>query len=384
MTIVLCGGGTAGHITPLLAVARELRRINPSVHLVYIGERNGKFAQIVARGNLFDEIKLIPAGKFRRYHGQSLLACIIDIKTLLFNIWDFFKFLAGISLSIWLIGRLKPQAIFLKGGFVSVPVACAARIYKVPYITHDSDILPGLANRLSARWARYHATALGSEYYPYPKESVREVGVPVDEKFQSVTMRDQQAAKKSIGMMPADPVLFITGGSSGARRLNKTVVQILPQILQKFPKLQVLHQIGAGNEDQYNDFSEAHKKRVKYFGVTASQHLYSAAADVIITRAGATAITEFAVQGKACIIVPNPFLTGGHQLKNAETFEQIGAAVVVQESDIKSNPDVLYKATVDLLNNPKKRNELAGKLQATQAGKKAAHDIAKLIVEVAR
>lgn len=381
--IVLSGGGTAGHITPLLAVARELKRTYPSASLVYIGERNGKFSHVAERGQVFDEIRLIPAGKFRRYHGQSLLSKLLDSKTMLLNVRDFFRFLAGAAHSVWLVGRLKPDVMFLKGGFVCVPVALAARLYKVPYITHDSDIMPGLANRLAARWARYHATALDPKYYPYPKETVREVGVPIDEHFQPVDPKQQREFKKELGLNPDDLMLYVTGGSHGARRLNKALVQVLPQIIEKYPRLQLVHQIGAGNENQYSQVPDRYKNKVTYFGVTAEQHRYSAAADVIVTRAGATALSELAVQGKACIIVPNPLLTGGHQLKNAEVYEQKGAAVVLQESELKDNPASLYDAIAELLEDFAKRQHLANALQSTQKGKQAAHEIARLILEVA-
>ena len=168
MKIVLCGGGSGGHITPLLAVAYEFRTRNPGTTLVYIGEKNGKFSYIAENSNLFDELYFVSAGKLRRYHGESLLTRLFDVKTNILNIRDVFRLLAGLVQSYFLFRKIQPDALLLKGGYVGVPVASAGRLHHVPYITHDSDALPGLSNRLAARWARYHATAMPAKYYSYP------------------------------------------------------------------------------------------------------------------------------------------------------------------------------------------------------------------------
>jgi UDP-N-acetylglucosamine--N-acetylmuramyl-(pentapeptide) pyrophosphoryl-undecaprenol N-acetylglucosamine transferase len=186
MKIVLTGGGTGGHITPILALAHELKRLNPDAYITYIGEQGGKFAELTAGNPDIDEIRAVYAGKFRRYHGESWLQRLFDFKTNLFNLRDLFYFAIGTLQALIVIKRLKPDVVFLKGGFVGVPIGLATAFWRVPFVTHDSDALPGLANRLVARWARYHATGMPAEYYPYPRKSVRHVGVLVSDRHKHV------------------------------------------------------------------------------------------------------------------------------------------------------------------------------------------------------
>lgn len=385
MTIVLCGGGSGGHITPLLAVARELRDHHKSVRLVYIGERGGKFAHIAAESKLFDELHYISAGKLRRYNGESFLTKLLDFKTNFLNLRDIFKLAAGLVQSYWLLRRLKANTLLLKGGFVCVPAAVAARAHGVPYITHDSDALPGLSNRLAARWARYHATAMPAQYYRYPRNSIRVVGVPTDTRFRAYSMAEQRILREKYGIPGKAPVLLVTGGSNGARRLNEAVINMLPELLTAYPDLRVLHQLGAGNDDQIASLAAEVKKRVTFFDFTSELFHMSAIADVIITRAGANTIADFAAQGSACIIVPNPYLTGGHQLKNAAVYADAKAGIIVSEAAMLSDgPDGLHRSVVTLLNNPEKRAELSKNLHALAPNESAAQALARILEEIAR
>ncbi len=293
------------------------------------------------------------------------------------------KLLAGLFQSYWLIKRLKPDALLLKGGFVCVPVALAARAHGVPYITHDSDALPGLSNRIAARWARYHATAMPAQYYNYPLDSIRVVGVPTDIRFKRYSAAEQRILREKYDIAPDAQILMVTGGSNGARRLNKAVISMLPKLYEDYPKLHVLHQIGAGNEDQIAQVDESVKKHATFFDFSSELFHMSAIADVVIARAGASFIAEFAAQGKACIIVPNPDLTGGHQLKNAQVYADANAAIIVYESELQSDPESLYNATTNLLSAPEKRIELAKNLHALTPTENAAKSLANLLYEIA-
>jgi UDP-N-acetylglucosamine--N-acetylmuramyl-(pentapeptide) pyrophosphoryl-undecaprenol N-acetylglucosamine transferase len=384
MTIVLCGGGSGGHITPLLAVASELRKKNRKLRIIYIGEKNGKFAHIVEdSGHLFDEKHFIYAGKLRRYHGESLKDKLLDWQTMLLNLRDIFKLLIGAWQSFWLLRRLKPNSLLLKGGFVCVPVALTARLLGRPYVTHDSDALPGLSNRIAGRWARYHATGQPAKYYNYPPESVRFVGVPTDERFRDYSASEKRILKEKYHMQSDDQVLLITGGSNGARRLNEAVIDVLPKLLKKHKNLYVFHQIGAGNDDQVAGFPEKLESRVIFFDFSAEIFHMSAIADVVITRAGASAMADYAAQKKTCIVVPNPYLTGGHQLKNAEVLSESGAAIVVSETDMLSDKKGLYQAVNSLLTDEAKRAEVAKNLHRLNPGRRAASDLADLVVQAA-
>lgn len=289
----------------------------------------------------------------------------------------------GLIQSYRLLKRLKPSAILLKGGFVCVPIALAARAHNVPYITHDSDALPGLSNRIAARWARYHATGMPAQYYAYPPNSIRVVGVPTDMRYQAYSEAEQRLLREKYGISQKAHVILVTGGSNGARRLNKAVISMLPKLFETYPDTHVLHQIGAGNEDQLAQLDEETKKHATFFDFSSELFHMSAISDVVIARAGASFIAEFAAQAKACIIVPNPYLTGGHQLKNAKVYADAEAAVIVNEAELQSDPDSLYNSVTMLLNNPEKRRQLSKNLHSLTPNENAAGSLAKLLLEIA-
>lgn len=294
---------------------------------------------------------------------------------------------AGFFQAVSLLRRERPAAIFVKGGFVGVPVGLAAAMLRIPYVTHDSDAIPGLANRLISPWARYHAVALPKKLYRYPQHKTVEVGVPVADDFHPVSMADQTAAKKALGYDERDTLLLITGGGLGAERINQAIILVTPELLSGQARLHIVHIAGRANEAamraSYNEkLAPAEQGRVKVLGYTEDLHRLSAAADLIITRAGATAIAEFAVQGKACLLIPSPFLAGGHQLKNAAALQHVKAVAVLDEKSLGDAPLVL--ATIaSLLEDNSTREQLAKSIQKV-AHPKAATELAELILKVAR
>lgn len=376
----MTGGGSGGHITPLLAVASELKQAG-NMQVVYVGQRGDKLARVVADNENIDEAKLILAGKFRRYHGEGLRQ-LLDIKTMFLNVRDAFLVAIGILQSIWYLLGHRPDVIFIKGGFVGVPVGLAAALLRIPYVTHDSDALAGLANRIIARWARLHAVALPQELYNYPPNKTITVGVPISNKYATVTPDIQQDFKEHLGLGRAKQLLFITGGGLGAQIINESFLAIAPRLLKEFPGLYVVH--GAGHlhagkvQKSYDGMNDEISSRVRVMSFIENQYAYSGAADVVITRAGATTMAELAMQGKACVIVPNPVLAGGHQLKNAYAYEKDKAAAVIEEQNLRQNPEVFYEVLKRLLGNNKERAELAKNLH-TFANPNAAKDLAKLI-----
>lgn len=374
--IILTGGGTGGHITPLLAVAHELKRQDPGCRVIYIGERNGKYASLTADNPDIDEMHSIFAGKFRRYHGESLVTRLFAVKTNLLNLRDFFYFAIGSLQAAVLVRRLQPDMILLKGGFVGVPVGLAAALLHKPFITHDSDTMPGLANRLVSRWARFHATGMPPEYYGYPKDAIRYVGVLVGPQYAHVDTGQQRAFRAKLGL-PADAkVILVTGGSGGAAVINRAVSAIALKLLEHDKSVHVLHQTGIGKGDVYGTFSH---ERLKLFELLNPMYLYSGASDLVITRAGANTMAELGVQSKACIVVPNPLLTGGHQMKNAKVWQQRNAAIILEEAAIKRDPSALLQITIDLLDDTKKRSKLARNLHDMTV-KDAAGKLAALLL----
>ena len=201
----------------------------------------------------------------------------------------------------------------------------------------------------------------------YPADKTVVVGVPLAHHYRPLSAKEVQGSRKQIGVPQTGRLLLVTGGGLGAQRLNHAVLAVTKELLDRYPDLAIIHQAGRANEaairQQYkNDLPEAYYQRITVKGFVTNLHLYSGAADVIITRAGATTMAEFAAQQKACIVVPNPLLTGGHQLKNAKVWADHHAVVLVTEEKIKQDDHALMPALVDLLDNPKKTAALGKRL----------------------
>jgi len=347
--------------------------------VVYIGEKNAKFGDLVT-GVDFDKNYWINAGKFRRYHNESWLKRLFDLKTNAQNFRDLFLFLVGYIQAWRLLGHLKPQLIFVKGGFVGVPVGLAAKVRGIPFITHDSDVLPGLANRIIGRWAAAHAVGMPKELYTYPSSNTYFVGTPVARTYQLVTQSIKAQYRQILGYNDLAKIVFITGGSLGSTTINGAVLAIAEQLLSSAPNTYIIHQTGKGNTGLYDNLPTQWQKNVfaqEYFD---DQYRYSAIADVVIARAGATTIAELAVQGKACIFIPNPLLTGGHQTKNGEFLSKKEAGVIIQENDLRNEPDRLKKAVQDLLTNSELRNAVSYNL-STCAVRNATEQLSSLLIK---
>lgn len=380
--IAMTGGGSGGHLTPLIAVAEQLQKIAPEYSIEYIGQRGDTLSDIMSEEpTLFSRVHTVRAGKFRRYHGEGLKQ-FLDVKTILLNIRDAVFLMIGCVQAFFLLRRMRPTVLFCKGGFVGVPVALAAWLLNIPYVTHDSDAIPGLANRLIARGATLHAVALPKELYMYPSHKTVTVGVPIAARFKRVTELLNQRAKESLGVPKTAPVLLIIGGGLGADRINKTIMADVTRLME-ITSLRVFHVVGRASEDAAKTYYDGallqnNRRRVTVYGFTNKVALLGEAADVVVTRAGATNLAEFSTQGKACIIVPNPLLTGGHQIKNAHAYKEKQAAVIVAEDHL----DELVTAVTMLLDNPAKREQLSQNILAF-ATKDSATLLANLLITAA-
>jgi UDP-N-acetylglucosamine--N-acetylmuramyl-(pentapeptide) pyrophosphoryl-undecaprenol N-acetylglucosamine transferase len=371
-TIVLTGGGSGGHIIPLLSLAHELKALDPDCQIVYIGHKGDNFDTLKLSSQDFDFLSFINAGKFRRYHSESFWSQLADFKTILLNIRDFFRVLKSTGAAYRILNRIKADAVFAKGGFVSVPVGLAARLKGLPIITHDSDAVGGLANRLLSRWATVRTTGM-----PGGGSKVKYVGIPVDDSVKHVSLKEQQAFKKMIGLPSDSQVILVAGGGLGSKNINDLMVKVAPRLLQSNLALHIVHLTGRQHETAvkkaYREhLDSAQLERVDCQGFTPEFFKYSGAADLIISRAGATAIAEYALQAKACIIIPSPFLTGGHQLKNAEELAKRDAATIVDDSVAE---DEMIGVINQLLANDHRRWQLAEnihKLAQPGAGKELA------------
>ena len=201
MKIIVTGGGSGGHITPTLAVVHELKRLRPDAQITYIGQTGDPLLDVPQQDKNVSAVLSIRAGKFRRYHGAGWRQ-LFDVETLYKNLRDVVLVLVGIGQSYKLLGKLRPDIIFIKGGFVGVPVGLAAAMRGIPFVTHDSDALPGLANRVIARWAKVHAVALPKEVYAhyYPAGKTVTVGVPVSHNFHRVSASEDKDWRAEVGL----------------------------------------------------------------------------------------------------------------------------------------------------------------------------------------
>lgn len=383
----MTGGGSGGHITPILAVAHELKQLDKQIDIIYVGQTGDLLGDVPAEDKNIDQSYTVRAGKFRRYHGEGWKQ-LLDVVTLYKNLRDVVYALVGIWQSFRLLGKVRPDVVFIKGGFVGVPVGLAAALRRIPYVTHDSDALPGLANRIVAPWARLHAVALPKEVYNYPPNKTITVGVPIAPHFEPLTAAQVQALRHHLKLDEAGRVLLVTGGGLGAQRLNEAVTTCMSELLDRYPDLWVVHlagrQLEAGVRQWYKQYLPAkEQRRVVVKGFITNMYQYSGAADVIVTRAGGSAMAEFSAQAKATVVVPNPLLAGGHQLKNAQVLADRKAVRLVSEATLRGDHRALMPPLTDLFDHPDKIVALGKKL-ATLAQPNAAHLLAVLLLEVAK
>jgi UDP-N-acetylglucosamine--N-acetylmuramyl-(pentapeptide) pyrophosphoryl-undecaprenol N-acetylglucosamine transferase len=262
----------------------------------------------------------------------------------------------------------------------------AAALRHVPYVTHDSDAIPGLANRIIARWAAKHAVALESSLYPYPKEKTISVGVPVAAGYEPVTAELRRNYRTKLGLDAYEQIILVTGGGLGAARLNQAMVSIMPTLLEEFPHLAVIHTAGNKHEAAVSkaytkSLPRGDRSRVIVRDYLTDMYMYSGAADLVVARGGATNFAELAAQAKPSIIVPNPLLTGGHQVKNAEAYAEKKAVILVQEDTLSSQPELIRQTIAHLLVDPKERLKLAKNIYSF-ARPHATADLAAIIWEV--
>ena len=362
MKILLTGGGSGGHITPLLAVAKELKKLDNEVVIEAVCEKDGRFAELFKTEPAITKLHKISAGKYRRFGGLSTMQKLLNYKVHIKNVQDIGKVCIGYAQARRLLKQFKPDGILIKGGYVGVPVGLAAASLKIPFITHDSDTLPGLANKIIARWAYKHATGMPIEFYDYPKGSTVYVGVPISSNFKRATPDLVKSYRKTIGLSECDSVITVIGGSQGGEQLNEDMLKIAGRLMQHYPKLGIAHIAGEANAETVlskykNELLSDELKRVVVRGFVSDVYNYTGSADIVVSRASATVVAELAVQGKAAILVPGR-LAGDHQTANAKHLAKIGAAAHVVYGDVEG----LYNKIIEMLGNETQIKSLATKL----------------------
>lgn len=380
-TIMFTGGGTAGHLAPVLSVAAQVHARSPDARLVYVIERNNPNEQLVKDSKLPIKVRHIFAGKYRRFHNQNWFSKIFSFKNNLLNFRDLFYFAFGFIQSIALMLQYRPTVLFSKGGFVSAPVSLSAALLRIKFITHDSDSVPGISNRLSGRFAAKNAVGVEGVKYPYSPKKIVFTGVPVSHEYFDLNKVSLESAKSNIGLPEDSEVLFVGGSTQGARIIDDCVEKSVPSLLKKHPKLVVIHVFGRLNEDsintRYASIEESLKSRLILKTFLPDLYNYAAASDIIITRAGATSLANFGILGKACIVIPAEHLTGGHQIENAINLEEKSAILVVSE---ERAGEELEEKVEYLLQHKEIRNSLGSKLKSITPSD-AAERLADLILK---
>lgn len=307
--IVLTGGGTAGHVIPHIALIPKLEDAGYKVY--YIGSYNGIERDLISdKTNI--EYHGISSGKLRRYFSLE-------------NFSDQFKILKGLSQARKILKKIKPDVLFSKGGFVSVPVVVAASMLKIPVVIHESDITSGLANKLSLPFCTTMCTT-----FEDAAKKAGDKGVHTGSPVRMSIMKGKPAdGRKICGFDKEKPIVLIMGGSLGAMALNECIDSSIDELTQKY---QIIHLRGAKNIN--SELTDV--KGYKQFEYVKEElpHLLKAA-DVIVSRAGANAIFEFAAINKPMLLIPLPLAASrGDQILNAKYFEEKGYARVLDQEDL--------------------------------------------------
>ena len=365
----------------MVAVCRELRELDASHEFrFWCDNKFGPSARsIFGKYGKTIPVEYIFAGKFRRYHGASKWH-YLQPSILFPNVRDLFLVAGGFFQSVWRFLHWRPDVVFIKGGYVCLPVGYAARLFKIPIVLHDSDAHPGLTNRLLSPFASQIGTGAPLEYYNYPPEKAKYVGIPVAPEFRPYSKAERRGFKRDLGFDEDRPLVVVTGGGLGAVRLNNAVIEAREVLLEETSVFLI------SGTQQYDEL-KAHTDeragwRLEAF-ISQGMAQVLAAADIVVARAGATTLLELAALHKPTIIVPNAMLTAGHQLKNAKVYQDKLAAIIMTEEEIAKSKLALAHKITQLLSAPKILEDL-GKNFGTFARPHAAKDMAQMITTVIR
>lgn len=330
MKILFTGGGSGGHIFPIIAISRELKkRCAQKIELSYMGPEDEFSSKLFFKESL--KTYFILSGKVRRY---------FNLKSFFQNIVDFFiKIPLGTIQAFLILFFTAPDLIFSKGGYGSFPAVVAGWCLGIPIIMHESDVAPGLANKILSRFSQTVFVSFPlkeTEYFPFQKMIF--TGNPIRSDLLKI---NKEIAQKELSIVSTKPIILILGGSQGSFRINSLIFQILPQLIKKF---EIIHQTG------YADFERAQENIATFIPKELQNHchLYPflnelqlksglCLAECVISRAGAGIIFEIAAFKKPSILIPLPESAQNHQVKNAYAYAKSGAGIVIEESNLTPN-----------------------------------------------
>lgn len=369
MRIALTGGGTGGHFFPLIAIAKQLRNIALergiyNIEIRFYGPKTtdkSLYDTALAEENI--KFETIMSGKLRRYFSFQ-------------NPIDLIKLIIGLFQAQWKLFLFMPDVIFSKGGYGSLPIVIVGWIFKIPIIIHESDSIPGLINKISAKFAKRIAIAFPSALKYFNKSKVAILGNPTRDDLKNGSIDE---AKKIFNLKGEKPLIFILGGSQGARAINDLVMTTLDDFLLKY---EIILICGGGNyKDLYNESAARLKPDQKlYFHLfpflgEELKHAYTAA-NLIISRAGAGSIFEIAYLAKPSILIPLPDSAQDHQLENAYEYSKFGATIVMEQQNM--TPHLFLNNINYILNNEiviKEMSAGAAKFSTPNAARKIAEEV---------
>lgn len=370
MKILLTGGGTGGHFYPIIAIAEELRDVakekkllSPEIYYMAPTPYN-------ARALFENEIifRKVTAGKQRRYF--SLL-----------NFFDLFKIVTGVFQATWQIFFIMPDVIFGKGGYVSFPAMAAARFLGIPVVIHESDSHPGKVNLWAGKFAKRVALSYPEAAKYFKEDKVALTGNPVRK---GITMAVKSGAFEYLNMEESIPVIFILGGSQGSQRINESILDALPELVEKY---QIIHQTGSKNYQDMQKMADIaleaspFKSRYKPFDYLndLAMKMSAGAASLVVSRSGST-IFEIASWGLPSILIPIPESISHDQTTNAFSYARTGAADVIEENNLTT--EILLSEIEKILSNPELQAKMAAAAKSF-AKPDAAKKIAEQIIDIA-
>jgi len=366
MRIVLTGGGTGGHLFPLVAVIRKMKeKLGPEGEFLYIGSGATMEKEVMSKEGI--PMKFVQSGKLRRYFSMQ-------------NFVDFFKIPIGFIQALWILLWYMPDVVFSKGGYVAVPTVLAAWVYRIPILIHESDAMPGMSNRFLANFASRIAVAYPTAEEYFPAEITALVGNPVRS---NIADGDAKMLRMQFEFTESKKTILVLGGSQGSQVINNAIVRILPKLLEY---VQIIHQTGEKNYEEI-------VRQAGEFGIKARHGGYYpiafldenmlrdafALSDLVISRAGAMFITEIAANKKPAILIPLDGSANDHQRLNAYELAKVGGALVLEETNLGEH--LLLENIQKLLDDDKLRASMAQSLSSFHHPA-AAEIIANAVIEL--
>ncbi len=350
--IIISGGGTGGHIFPAISIAQALQKIQPNVELLFVG----------AEGRM--EMQKVPEAG---YPIEGLWISGLQRKLSLANLAFPFKVLSSLWKSRKIIKRFKPELAIGVGGYASGPLLQAATWMGIPTLIQEQNSYPGITNKLLAKNVDKICVAYDGLERFFPKEKIIMTGNPVRSVI-SQAQFDKAAALQHFGLSPDKKVVFVTGGSLGARGINEGIKACLDTFRQN--DIQLLWQTGKFYIDEMQQLVTSNDTNFKLMPFVRKMDLAYACADVIVARAGASTISELCFTAQAVILMPSPNVTEDHQTHNAMSLVNKNAALIVKDKDA---PQTLSSTIMDLLNNPQKQTDLGKNLKQLAISDAADH-----------